>query len=105
MIRRPPRSTLFPYTTLFRSARWRSGTIRFPGANILIQPRRRKTDADDSGAGCRAPAPESGGPGDGALVAVPGREAGQGSDSPRRIGSSLFSICVLRLRDFVGGGM
>src|SRR3712207_7701557 len=27
MIRRPPRSTLFPYTTLFRSERW--GT--FPG--------------------------------------------------------------------------
>src|SRR5688572_31666381 len=25
MLRRPPRSTLFPYTTLFRSARWRSG--------------------------------------------------------------------------------
>src|SRR3712207_7413575 len=24
MIRRPPRSTLFPYTTLFRSARYRS---------------------------------------------------------------------------------
>src|SRR2546430_8859733 len=23
MIRRPPRSTLFPYTTLFRSAKWR----------------------------------------------------------------------------------
>src|SRR5437773_9117699 len=23
MIRRPPRSTLFPYTTLFRSLRWR----------------------------------------------------------------------------------
>src|SRR3712207_7537439 len=23
MIRRPPRSTLFPYTTLFRSGRWR----------------------------------------------------------------------------------
>src|SRR5256885_14272877 len=33
MIRRPPRSTLFPYTTLFRSAhrcyyRWRSGWRR-----------------------------------------------------------------------------
>src|SRR5258708_23420813 len=27
MIRRPPRSTLFPYTTLFRSAR-RHGTLR-----------------------------------------------------------------------------
>src|SRR3712207_9175216 len=25
MIRRPPRSTLFPYTTLFRSLRWRFG--------------------------------------------------------------------------------
>src|SRR3989442_11411905 len=24
MIRRPPRSTLFPYTTLFRSLRWRA---------------------------------------------------------------------------------
>src|SRR5690606_41665522 len=24
MLRRPPRSTLFPYTTLFRSRRWRS---------------------------------------------------------------------------------
>src|SRR2546422_10003591 len=28
MIRRPPRSTLFPYTTLFRSlARWASGAV------------------------------------------------------------------------------
>src|SRR2546430_5591619 len=26
MIRRPPRSTLFPYTTLFRSTRWRKST-------------------------------------------------------------------------------
>src|SRR2546430_12693209 len=26
MIRRPPRSTLFPYTTLFRSVRWKSPT-------------------------------------------------------------------------------
>src|SRR5438067_6393090 len=25
MIRRPPRSTLFPYTTLFRSREWRQG--------------------------------------------------------------------------------
>src|SRR5688572_31198830 len=27
MIRRPPRSTLFPYTTLFRSAKWKE-TLR-----------------------------------------------------------------------------
>src|SRR5947209_11256802 len=35
-IQRPPRSTLFPYTTLFRSPRW--GGDR-PGADV--QPRRR----------------------------------------------------------------
>src|SRR2546430_10669665 len=28
MIRRPPRSTLFPYTTLFRSWRWRRASKR-----------------------------------------------------------------------------
>src|SRR5256886_15992035 len=33
MIRRPPRSTLFPYTTLFRSHRWPStGTAAMPGS-------------------------------------------------------------------------
>src|SRR5260221_2710986 len=31
MIRRPPRSTLFPYTTLFRSSRSYAGTIRNSG--------------------------------------------------------------------------
>src|SRR2546422_1863648 len=30
MIRRPPRSTLFPYTTLFRSERQIGGEDRFP---------------------------------------------------------------------------
>src|SRR2546422_8238913 len=29
MIRRPPRSTLFPYTTLFRSAKWKQ--LRYTG--------------------------------------------------------------------------
>src|SRR5256885_9851741 len=29
MIRRPPRSTLFPYTTLFRSVRWRPAPAPF----------------------------------------------------------------------------
>src|SRR5258708_31649330 len=45
MIRRPPRSTLFPYTTLFRSIRrrrtadkgWGAGSSRWPG------PRDRKS--------------------------------------------------------------
>src|SRR5476651_2862829 len=41
MIRRPPRSTLFPYTTLFRSVRGvrdRSGLC--PGQPLALAPRR-----------------------------------------------------------------
>src|SRR5687768_5410174 len=34
MIRRPPRSTLFPYTTLFRSAKT-SATVTFPSLNLI----------------------------------------------------------------------
>src|SRR3712207_9257729 len=30
MIRRPPRSTLFPYTTLFRSSRWSQRSSAVP---------------------------------------------------------------------------
>src|SRR5256885_6522159 len=33
MIRRPPRSTLFPYTTLFRSA-WYQGFAPWPGTGM-----------------------------------------------------------------------
>src|SRR2546426_4714621 len=33
MIRRPPRSTLFPYTTLFRSQAGRRGDRRAPGTD------------------------------------------------------------------------
>src|SRR5258707_6433450 len=42
MIRRPPRSTLFPYTTLFRSLGAASisllGVVRAPFASILAAP-------------------------------------------------------------------
>src|SRR5260364_212696 len=42
MIRRPPRSTLFPYTTLFRSsARARSGTSCIPGSFWTSSPATR----------------------------------------------------------------
>src|SRR3712207_7958510 len=36
MIRRPPRSTLFPYTTLFRSFRDRFGNIRLIDDNVAF---------------------------------------------------------------------
>src|SRR5689334_23464816 len=35
MIRRPPRSTLFPYTTLFRSAKRPSGAFSVQGSTVL----------------------------------------------------------------------
>src|SRR3712207_8693662 len=54
MIRRPPRSTLFPYTTLFRS---RSATR--PEAKRLTTPSRRQHDRQHLGA-ARRPVAEVG---------------------------------------------
>src|ERR1039458_9450440 len=54
MIRRPPRSTLFPYTTLFRS----TGKVRFDARNIHID----RPSAGDAGEACQAGrSPGSGG--------------------------------------------
>src|SRR2546427_6216283 len=39
MIRRPPRSTLFPYTTLFRSAPTLIREVRSPGGAVLYRHR------------------------------------------------------------------
>src|SRR5215467_3124939 len=47
MIRRPPRSTLFPYTTLFRSARARPGevlAVEHEGAQVAVAPGPRVLD-------------------------------------------------------------
>src|SRR3712207_7606737 len=38
MIRRPPRSTLFPYTTLFRSVRDLSRAPQLPAATAVLAP-------------------------------------------------------------------
>src|SRR5687768_17670859 len=46
MIRRPPRSTLFPYTTLFRSPLLRRGTRGRDGMNGWTDPR-QSARADD----------------------------------------------------------
>src|SRR3712207_8683161 len=43
MIRRPPRSTLFPYTTLFRSGTLASGAVideTGPGSRFIFNPRK-----------------------------------------------------------------
>src|SRR5438309_4808108 len=52
MIRRPPRSTLFPYTTLFRSVVRRFFTPRRPA-------RTRRPATDHSGSHARRPAERS----------------------------------------------
>src|SRR3989454_12845657 len=47
MIRRPPRSTLFPYTTLFRSPYVTEGTMPPPANPLVIsQPCIRYTDVE-----------------------------------------------------------
>src|SRR2546423_11036282 len=45
MIRRPPRSTLFPYTTLFRSLSWSQGRQRHTNQlNIMTRSRTLRSD-------------------------------------------------------------
>src|SRR3712207_7329951 len=44
MIRRPPRSTLFPYTTLFRSDRGRRRRVPVAAAQALVRPRAQVLD-------------------------------------------------------------
>src|SRR3712207_8670337 len=56
MIRRPPRSTLFPYTTLFRSVRERVRAHRVPGG--AVHPRVRA--AADPALWAARPAGENG---------------------------------------------
>src|SRR3712207_8975936 len=53
MIRRPPRSTLFPYTTLFRSAGARPRTAVPPGRDGHRRPDRRAGHDARRGAGRR----------------------------------------------------
>src|SRR3712207_7534127 len=50
MIRRPPRSTLFPYTTLFRSDEHRARLL------VLMEPNQKVGEADDGAGSFVAPA-------------------------------------------------
>src|SRR2546427_8199602 len=56
MIRRPPRSTLFPYTTLFRSSgksKWSGGggTVRAPMPGLVVRIEVAEGQRVDAGAG------------------------------------------------------
>src|SRR3712207_8367521 len=72
MIRRPPRSTLFPYTTLFRSGGHAGRTLRarqLPGVPAAADP------VDDADHRVRRPA--AGRPGPAGLVGLPEADAAQ----------------------------
>src|SRR3712207_8426159 len=72
MIRRPPRSTLFPYTTLFRS-------LLHPALKpVAGQPERERRDAGRQGGAAREPALGGGGARGGAA-----QRAGYRAPAPR----------------------
>src|SRR3989442_10636333 len=48
MIRRPPRSTLFPYTTLFRSPSWNSERVLPPSHPDVLGRLPRRSPADSA---------------------------------------------------------
>src|SRR3989449_732035 len=75
MIRRPPRSTLFPYTTLFRSPRRRGAGVADPlGVGARAAPLRPPARPDDCRRGSArrhtAPRARRGGLGCGSAAAV-----------------------------------
>src|SRR3989449_6637563 len=78
MIRRPPRSTLFPYTTLFRSAR-RSGDLRRD-----LPPRRSEDPRDRRARGDRCPAGRR---------AAPGPRSRRNADRDRRRARARGGTC------------
>src|SRR5258705_13440104 len=85
MIRRPPRSTLFPYTTLFRS---RAGVEPEPqaledagGECDHVLERARQLDADDVGVGVDAKVARR----KDALRALRDTVVGRGGDDGRRL--------------------
>src|SRR5256886_1039357 len=91
MIRRPPRSTLFPYTTLFRSHLSRPGR---PRARVSARPRVRRAGGRE-GDGVRCVAPSRA-----AHVRGGGRRHGRRSGDrahPGGRGSAVITRDVLRL--------
>src|SRR3712207_7347573 len=88
MIRRPPRSTLFPYTTLFRSSRLRCEDA---GHERLLRGREQSEDH------ASVPRPRDGAPGHRTQGARPGAggygRTGQGGDrKSTRLNSSHANI-------------
>src|SRR3712207_7696518 len=88
MIRRPPRSTLFPYTTLFRSV----GPARYARASVSSQPAlSRAPDARPSRR--RRPAAALCGP----ETATPGETSFRSEEHTSELQSRQYLVCRLLL--------
>src|SRR5438874_7440991 len=86
MSRRPPRSTLFPYTTLFRSARRAIRRVVACVARAEAQAERRSGEGEEERRGCK------GGPGRTALDQPDPPEPEAGDRKSTRLNSSHVEI-------------
>src|SRR3712207_8710349 len=101
MIRRPPRSTLFPYTTLFRSARvqLRQGggaeakLLHRAGPKVLDEHVRLRREAAHQRHALRPLHVHA----DRALVAVEGREEARSEEHTSELQSRQYLVCRLLL--------
>src|SRR3712207_8952001 len=81
MIRRPPRSTLFPYTTLFRSQREARGVVQQQARGDSGDP---EAAGDEHGRGC--------GQHPGAAAGLPARDPADADRKSTRLNSSHANI-------------
>src|SRR2546430_3295724 len=95
MIRRPPRSTLFPYTTLFRSccragshgvARRESGVVPTPLRGHTVRAPRRRRHAAQRHRGAREPSPGA------FMIEVPAPQRAQAAAIQHRLSEGLGRI-------------
>src|SRR3712207_8984729 len=84
MIRRPPRSTLFPYTTLFRSTPHRFFTR--DGDNIRVD---LPVSLDEAVLGAKVKVPTVDGP---VMVAIPDRKSTRLNSSHANISYAVFCL-------------
>src|SRR2546430_12499546 len=94
MIRRPPRSTLFPYTTLFRSPTLRTDVLRLAELEEVIEyPQQGKPPEDKLSARNRQtkPYPTVGNP-NGPLPTSPDRKSTRLNSSHSQISYAAFCL-------------
>src|SRR3712207_8154559 len=93
MIRRPPRSTLFPYTTLFRSS---TRDARGAAAGPPPAPAQGTRPADPPGSGCSWVTPQKGGWDQGSTWIGAGRSC-RSEEHTSELQSRQYLVCRLLL--------